>query len=70
MKADVLVLADRDNRLLSLPADFSQTWQLLSLMGTKNACLFLIFDGKTAKPWAVAKQGLWQALNMYEGEDE
>ncbi|NOQ36165.1 MAG: hypothetical protein GQ569_09760 [Methylococcaceae bacterium] len=70
MKGDVVTFADSDNRLLALNRDFNQTWQLLSLMGVENACVFLIFDGKTAKPWALAQNGVWQAFDMNEGEDE
>lgn len=69
MKNDALALADNTNCLLLLNRDFSQTWALLSLMGTQNACVFLIFDGKTANPWGILQQGQWLALDMNEGDD-
>ncbi len=69
MKADALAFADKNDHLLLLHRDFTQTWPLLSLMGTQNACVFVIFDGKSAKPWGLLQQGQWLALDMNEGDD-
>lgn len=63
-------LADGDGRLLPLALDYAQQWQLLAALGNQSAPLFLVFDGKTAKPWALLKQNRWFALNMNEGDHD
>lgn len=67
MAGDRFALADRDGRLLPLAKDYTQLWQLLAYTGDRPATLLVIFDGRTARPWALARQGRYRALDMNEG---
>lgn len=67
LKGGVLALADRQQVVMALDADFSGRTQLLQLMGQEATTLLLTTtNGKELLPWGGLFAGRWQALDLHD----